>query len=342
VKRAPALMLQGTASGVGKSVLCAGLARVFARRGLRVVPFKAQNIALNSYVCADGGEIGRAQAVQAAAAGVEAVTAMNPLLLKAMGAECQVIVRGRALTAIQAASFWADRALGWQTICDAYAEVAKDADLVLIEGAGSPVELNLADRDWTNMRVAQLAQAAVLLVGDIERGGVFAHLRGTLDWLSAEDRALVRGFVINRLRGDAAGLQAGSAQLTEVTRVPVLGVVPHVDELGLPDEDGLALAERAAPRVHTEQPPAATHLSVLQLPHISNFDEFNGLAFDADVTVSMVKQPAELAARAFQCTGPFEKSEEIGSGRPAVNACPLWDIMHTAVEWFHNCQQTCV
>lgn len=286
VERTPALMLQGTASGVGKSVLCAGLARVFARRGLRVVPFKAQNIALNAHVCADGGEIGRAQAVQAVAAGVEATTALNPLLLKATGSECQVIVRGRALTKEQASAFWADRALGWQAITDAYAEVAANADLVLIEGAGSPVELNFAERDWTNMRVAQHAHAAVMIVGDIERGGVFAHLRGTLDWLSPADRALVRGVVINRLRGDAAGLQPGTARLSAVTGVPVWGVVPHIEGLGLPDEDGLALEAHATP-ARSAVAPGGLHITVVRLPHVSNFDELDELR-GRGVTLSMV------------------------------------------------------
>lgn len=275
-------MLQGTASGVGKSVLAAGIARLLVRRGLLVRPFKAQNIALNAHVCADGGEIGRAQAVQAAAAGVEPTTAMNPLLLKATGDECQVVLRGRALGAAEAAAFWADREVGWKAITAAYAEVAAGADVVVIEGAGSPAEINLAARDWTNMRLAAHADADVWLVGDIERGGVFAHLRGTLEWLAAEHRARVRGLVINRLRGAAASLAPGIEQLEAACGVPVVGVVPHVEGHGLPDEDGLALEQRErAPggdgAGDTPGAGGARHVQVVRLPHISNFDEFDAV-----------------------------------------------------------------
>lgn len=306
--RPPALMLQGTASGVGKSVLTAGLVRLFARRGLVVRPFKAQNIALNAHVCRDGGEIGRAQAVQAAAAGIEPSTAMNPLLLKATGDECQVVLRGRALSKADAERFWADRDIGWRAITDAYAEVADGADLVVLEGAGSPAEPNLMARDWTNMRMAAHAGAAVLLVGDIERGGVFAHLRGTLDWLPAEDRARVVGLVINRLRGDAAGLAPAVAALEQACGVPVAGIVPFLDGHRLPDEDGLALAERS--RIDDERPAedsaglgACDVLSVVRLPHLSNHDEFDGLgrggrASSAErpgARVRFVETPAELA-----------------------------------------------
>lgn len=299
-----ALMLQGTASGVGKSVLCAGLARVFARRGVRVVPFKAQNIALNAAICADGGEIGRAQALQARAAGLEPTTALNPLLLKASGDTCQVIVRGTALSTAEAEAFWADRSLGWQAIASAYAEASANADLMLIEGAGSPAEINLADRDWTNMRLADYADAAVLLVGDIDRGGVFAHLRGTLDWLDEQDRARVKGLVINRLRGDVAGLQSGIARLEQVVNVPVVGVVPMLADLGLPDEDGLALEQRLAARAlstsesrpgsSSDSSPVHTEILVIRLPHLSNFDEFLEWERRAGYRVHYVTEPSAL------------------------------------------------
>ena len=302
-----ALMLQGTASGVGKSVLSAGLLRVLARRGLRVVPFKAQNIALNAAVCADGGEIGRAQALQARAAGIEPTTAMNPILLKASGDTCQVIVRCAALSAAEATAFWADRKLGWQAITSAYAEASADADLMLIEGAGSPAEINLHERDWANMRVAAHADANVLLVGDIDRGGVFAHLRGTLDWLEPAERARVKGLVINRLRGTADGLQPGVRRLEHVANVPVIGVVPLLAGLGLPDEDDLALEQRlCGPNGLATQSPdpnaTAPHtvIHVIRLPHLSNFDEFLEWEGRADMRVDYLTEPSELPEVAAQ------------------------------------------
>jgi len=298
-------MLQGTASGVGKSVLTAGLVRLFARRGLVVRPFKAQNIALNAHVCEDGGEIGRAQAVQAAAAGTMPTTAMNPLLLKATGDECQVVLRGRALSKAGAVEFWSDRTIGWRAITAAYDEIAQCADLVVIEGAGSPAEPNLMERDWTNMRMAEYAGAEVLLVGDIDRGGVFAHLRGTLDWLSTEDRARVVGLLINRLRGDAAGLGPAIDALEAASQVPVVGVVPYREHIGLPDEDSLTLEERAAvPGLRAPELERRDVVWVVRLPHISNHDEFDELVRRLGMQVRYAESPLELADSAASQGAP--------------------------------------
>src|SRR5438876_3232974 len=204
------LMLQGTSSSVGKSYLAAGLCRLYARRGLRVAPFKAQNMALNSAVTQDGAEIGRAQAVQAEAACVPAEAGMNPVLLKAEAdSTCQVILMGRPLGVYSAAAYRDLRAELWPTVAAALADLRSRFDLVVIEGAGSPAEVNLRDGEIVNMRVARMADAVVLLVGDIDRGGVFASLLGTMELLDTDDRRRVGGFIINKFRGDTSLLVPG-------------------------------------------------------------------------------------------------------------------------------------
>ena len=201
-------MVQGTASSAGKSTLVAGLCRLLARRGLRVAPFKAQNMSNNAAVCVDGGEIGRAQFAQAVAAGIEPTVYMNPILLKPQGQTCQVIVLGQAQGSQTAAEYFAPagplRRELWPTVAEALDRLRAGYDLVIAEGAGSPAEINLRDRDLVNMRVALHAAADVLIVSDIDRGGAFAALLGTWEWLAPDERALVRGFVLNKFRGDPA------------------------------------------------------------------------------------------------------------------------------------------
>jgi len=236
---APCLMVQGTASGVGKSLLVAALCRIFARAGYCVAPFKAQNMSLNAAVTADGGEIGRAQAVQAAAAGVEPTRDMNPILVKPEADDrSQIVVRGRAVGSLRWREYSALAPVLWSVIADSLGRLRAAHDLVVIEGAGSPAEINLVV-DLANMRVAALAEAPVLLVGDIDRGGVFAALIGTLALLAAEDRARVAGLIINRFRGDPSVLDPGLDLLSARTGVPILGVVPHLGEAPLPEEDSL-------------------------------------------------------------------------------------------------------
>jgi adenosylcobyric acid synthase len=290
-QHAPVLMVQGTASSVGKSALVAGLCRLYARRGVRVAPFKAQNMSNNAAVCPDGGEIGRAQFAQAIAAGIQPTVDMNPILLKPQGRTSQVIVRGRMQGAESAAAYWrAERRQAlWPIVAESLERLRSTFELVVAEGAGSPAEINLRDRDLVNMRVALHADAEVLLVADIDRGGAFASLLGTWQWLTDAERALVRGFVLNKFRGDAALLAPAPALLEERTGIPVVGVVPYLENLQLPEEDAASLAERSSVA-------ALVEIAVVRLPHLANFDEFGPLADDAGVQVRFVSLPEELRA----------------------------------------------
>ncbi len=287
---APVLMVQGTASSVGKSTLVAGLCRLCARRGLRVAPFKAQNMSNNAAVCVDGGEIGRAQFAQAVAANLEPTVDMNPILLKPQHGACQVIVRGQAIGVRTAAEYFGPRRDDlWPVVAESLDRLRATYDLVIAEGAGSPAEINLRDRDVVNMRVALHAKADVLLVADIDRGGAFASLLGTWEWLTPAERALVRGFVLNKFRGDPSLLAPAPASLELRTGVPVVGVVPYLEDLALPEEDAASLQQPDVTR-------ACVEIAIVKLPHISNFDEFGPLAAESRVTVRYVTRPEELRA----------------------------------------------
>ncbi|MBO0684629.1 MAG: cobyric acid synthase [Candidatus Dormibacteraeota bacterium] len=283
-------MLQGTSSSVGKSFLCAGLCRLYARRGLRVAPFKSQNMALNAAVTPDGAEIGRAQAVQAEAAGVPAEAAMNPVLLKAEGNRVtQVVVMGRAIGSFGAGEYRELRTSLWPEVRKALADLRRRFDLVVIEGAGSPAEVNLRRGEIVNMRVAAAARAPVLLVGDIDRGGIFASLLGTLDLLTPTERDRVAGLVVNRFRGDPSLFTDGVAFLARRSGRPVLGVVPHLDQVRLPAEDSLELLTVAGGAEG-----AVLDVAVVALERISNFDELQPLAVEPGVRVRLVRAPGEL------------------------------------------------
>ncbi len=287
---AATVMLQGSSSSVGKSFLAAGLCRLYARRGLRVAPFKAQNMALNAAVTPEGAEIGRAQAVQAEAAGVLAEAAMNPILLKAeRDSSCQVIFMGKPIGSYSAAAYRAMRADLWPGVKSALQDLRRRFDLVVLEGAGSPAEVNLREGEIVNMRVAAAADAPVLLVGDLERGGIFAALLGTLSLLRPAERQRVKGLVVNRFRGDTTLFAAGVDFLQRKSRLPVLGVVPYLDSVRLPAEDSLDLESFAANRRD-----ALLDVAVVQLGRISNFDEFQPLKAEADVGVRLVADPEDL------------------------------------------------
>ncbi|MGQ9497154.1 MAG: cobyric acid synthase [Desulfotomaculales bacterium] len=289
--RARALMVQGTASHVGKSVLCTALCRIFRQDGLRVAPFKAQNMSLNAYVTADGGEIGRAQGVQAEAARVEATVDMNPILLKPKGNSLsQVVVRGRAWGDVHAGVYYSADYIEylWETVRASLARLLDEFEVVVIEGAGSPAEVNLQSRDLANMRVAALVDAPVILVADIERGGVFASVVGTFELLPESERRLLRGIVLNKFRGDVRILTPGIEFLERRTGRPVLGVLPYVADLGVEAEDGVSLSHwrpKAGPLLD---------LAVARLPHIANFTDFDPLSLEPDVALRYVRHPAAL------------------------------------------------
>ena len=288
---ARALMLQGTASHAGKTVLAAALCRIYARRGVRVAPFKAQNMSLNSFVTPDGGELGRAQAYQARAAGVEPHVDMNPVLLKpSSDARSQVIVLGHPVAHMTVSEYHAYQAEVWPVVTAAFERLLAANDLIVIEGAGSAGEINLRGQDIVNMRMARYAGCPVLLVGDIDRGGVFASLVGHMEVFTPKERALVAAFIINKFRGDSSLLDPGIEELRERTGVPTLGVVPMLEGWRGDDEDSVAIEDRPS----RTKPDAPLQIAVVRLPFISNFTDFDALADEPDVNVRYVTAPADL------------------------------------------------
>lgn len=289
---AKALMIQGTSSGAGKSLITAAFCRIFRDKGVSVAPFKGQNMALNSYITREGGEIGRAQALQAEAARVVPSVDMNPVLLKASGeAGAQVIVHGKVLTTMKARQYYAYKKEAWEAVKASYSRLSKGYDLIVIEGAGSPAEINLLNVDIVNMAVARLAKAPVILVGDIDRGGVFASLFGTIKLLGRESRR-IKAFIINRFRGDLEILRPGLAMIGEKTGKPVAGVIPYITDIGLPEEDGLALQQRSARG--KQQPEKKIKIVVLRLNYISNFTDFDPLSCEPDVELIYSRNPADI------------------------------------------------
>ena len=286
-------MVQGTASHVGKSVLVSALCRIFRQDGFRVAPFKAQNMSNNSYVTREGGEIGRAQAVQAEAAGVEARVEMNPVLLKPEADNIAQVVRmGRPMVSARVKDYFGLKAQLWESVHSSLDILRGEYDIVVIEGAGSPAEINLKATEIVNMRVALYANAPVLLCGDIDRGGVFASLVGTLELLEPEERDVIKGFIINKFRGDASLLTDGLVMLEERTGIPVAGVVHHYRDIHIPEEDSVALDIPQWSNDEDGKP--ALDIAVVQLPHISNFDDFDPLAREPGVNLRYVSGADEL------------------------------------------------
>ena len=288
MKKTRCIMVQGTMSGAGKSLLCAALCRIFHQDGLRCAPFKSQNMALNSYVTRDGLEMGRAQVVQAMAAGVEPDVRMNPILLKPCSdVGSQVIVNGEVRGQMPAREYFRYKKQLVPEILAAYHSLAEENDVIVIEGAGSPAEINLKADDIVNMGLARLVDAPVLLAGDIDRGGVFAQLYGTVALLEPEERARVKGLIINKFRGDVEILRPGLAPLEEKTGVPVIGVVPYV-RTEIDDEDSLA---PSLGRTEAHKPLDA---AVIRLPRISNFTDFSPLEQHPLLGVRYVSGPQTL------------------------------------------------
>ena len=288
-RAAKSLMVQGTGSGAGKSLLVAGLCRIFRDEGVNVAPFKAQNMALNSYVTAEGGEMGRAQVLQAEAARIDPAIDMNPVLLKASGdMGSQVIIHGRPYRHMSAKEYYSYRETAWEAVKKSYARLSKRYDLIIMEGAGSPAEINLMDVDIVNMASARLARAPVLLVGDIDKGGVFASLYGTVK-LVGRDAARIKAFIINKFRGDVGLLDPGLKMIEAKTGKPVIGVLPYVSDMGLPEEDSLAL------RNGTHAMGDGTlRIVVVRLPYISNFTDFDPFFCEPDVQLVYSVNPADI------------------------------------------------
>ena len=285
------IMMMGTSSHVGKSILTTALCRILYRKGRRVVPFKAQNMALNSYVTREGYEMGRAQVAQAEAAGLEPMVDMNPVLLKPTGnAQSQVIIMGRPVGNMSAREYHKGYSLkAFGAVKDALDRLDRDYDTIVIEGAGSPAEINLKANDIVNMRVAKHLQAPVLLIADIDRGGALASLVGTLELLDEEERALVKGLVTNKFRGDVTLLTPAIDFLEEKTGKPVLGVVPHIEQMGIDDEDSVSLQEKMTVPMDGD-----VKIAVIQTPKISNFTDFDALGSERDVSLYYVQDRESL------------------------------------------------
>ena len=284
------LMVQGTGSSVGKSIIVAGLCRIFRQDGRHVAPYKSQNMALNSFVTKDGKEMGRAQAVQAQAAGVEPDVDMNPILLKPEAdARSQVVVMGKPAMTIKAWDYYLHTPGLLKTALKALERLRASYEIVVIEGAGSPAEINLREREIVNMRIALEAKSPVLLVGDIDKGGVFASLVGTLALLKPEEKALVKGFIINKFRGDIGILKPGLDELERLTGLPVLGVIPYFKGFIIPEEDA---------RYELEKPQGAhvLRIAVIRLPHISNSTDYEALQQETGVNLYYVEAVSQLGS----------------------------------------------
>ena len=289
--KARTLMIQGASSSVGKSLLVTALCRIFARRGLKVSPFKAQNMSNNAAVCPDGSEIGRAQALQAHAAGTPLSADLNPILIKPEAdAHSQIILDGRPFKSLSAYEYYSYKQSLWEHAIAALDRLRAQNDLVIVEGAGSPAELNLKEGDIVNMAIARYAHAPVILVGDIDRGGIFAQLLGTLWLLEPEERQLVRGFFVNKFRGDIRLFEDGVRILKERSGLPVLGVVPYLKNLNLPEEDAVALDQR----FDSHDDSTSIDIVVIHLPLISNFDDFDPFRNDPGLRVRYVTQTSDI------------------------------------------------
>jgi adenosylcobyric acid synthase len=314
------LMFQGTGSDVGKSLIVAGLARAYRKRGLSVMPFKPQNMSNNAAVTADGGEIGRAQALQARAAGVAPSAHMNPVLLKPQSEiGAQVVVQGRMIGTAKAQEYQSWKPKLRAAVLESFATLAAGADLVLVEGAGSPAEINLRANDIANMGFARAVDCPVVLVGDIDRGGVIAQIAGTKLVLDPDDAALIRGFIVNKFRGDATLFAAGMAAIEQHSGWPALGLVPYfADAVLLPAEDTVPY-QRFAPR----DPSRLLKIATPVLPHIANFDDLDPLTAEPNVELAMIRHGTPLPADADLIILPGSKATRADMTALAAEG---WDI----------------
>jgi adenosylcobyric acid synthase len=298
---AQAIMVLGTSSHVGKSLLTAALCRIFAQHGYRVAPFKSQNMSLNSAATVEGLEIGRAQALQAEAAGVAASVHMNPILIKPSGdSSSQIVVRGKIWGQVTAADYHLRRVEDLlPAVRESYEILASQYDIIILEGAGSPAEINLKQHDIANMRMAEMADACCLLVGDIDRGGVFASLLGTLELLEPHERERIRGFAVNKFRGDVSLLEPGIRMIENRVRKPCIGVVPYLHSLALEEEDSLGLPatqrQWARDTFSARSPDRPLRVAVIALPSFSNFTDFDSLRSEPSVSIMFCRTPEAVA-----------------------------------------------
>lgn len=284
-------MVQGTSSHCGKSLLVTAFCKIFRDAGYRIAPFKAQNMSLNSFVTENGEEIARAQALQALACGIEPTADMNPILLKPKGDMIsQIVLHGKPYKDVSARDYYSEFALkeGIKRVESSLARLMADYDIVFIEGAGSPAEINLYDSDIANMRIAELASAPVLLVVDIDRGGAFASLVGTLELVKSEHKELVKGFIINKFRGQSTLLESGIVRLEQMTGKPVLGIVPYIQDLTLPDEDSMSLDR------DFKRDEGKAIVAIIRLPRISNFTDFDPIEAETSISIRYVRSVKEL------------------------------------------------
>ncbi|MEG6585512.1 cobyric acid synthase [Dendrosporobacter sp. 1207_IL3150] len=342
---AKTIMLQGTSSHVGKSILTTALCRIFLQDGQKVVPFKAQNMALNSYVTKDGGEMGRAQVAQAEAAGLDPFVEMNPVLLKPTGNSCsQVILMGKPIGNMSAKQYHTEyslKALG--VIRECLNKLSSNFDTIVIEGAGSPAEVNLKANDIVNMRIAKMLNAPVLLIADIDRGGALASVVGTLELLEPDERDLVKGIIINKFRGDINLLTPALEFLETKTGKPVVGVIPHLENLGIDDEDSVSLDEKTTLTQDCE-----IEIAVLRTPKISNFTDFDALANEPDVKVRYIRQGERIGTPDLIILPGSKNTTEdllylrqqgyeseiislIDSGTPIVGICGGYQMLGTEI-----------
>jgi adenosylcobyric acid synthase len=283
-------MIQGTGSGAGKSLIVAALCRIFKDMGINAAPFKAQNMALNSYITLDGGEIGRAQALQAEAARIEPTVDMNPVLLKASGdMGSQVIIQGKVHSTMKAQEYYSFKKTAWETVKTSFDRLSEKYELIIMEGAGSPAEINLMDVDIVNMSMARHSKAPVILVGDIDKGGVFASLYGTIKLLGRDSR-YIKAFIINKFRGDLEILRPGLEMIKDKTGKPVIGILPYIKHIGLPEEDGLALQQKTEDRSQKSE----VKIVIVRLQYISNFTDFDPFIYEPDVELVYSNNPADI------------------------------------------------
>ena len=344
---AKTIMIQGTASNAGKSLIAAGLCRIFKQDGYKVVPFKSQNMALNSFITKDGFEMGRAQVMQSEAAGVEPDVRMNPILLKPTSdTGSQVIVNGKVVGDMSAKDYFAQKKRLIPDIMKAFNGLSEENDIIVIEGAGSPAEINLNEDDIVNMGMAKLADAPVFIVGDIDRGGVFASLAGTMLFLKEEEKKRVKGTIINKFRGDKSILEPGLKMLEDAIHVPVAGVIPYID-VDVDDEDSLT------ERFNIREKNALVDIAVIRLPRISNFTDFNPLEYINGVSLRYVGSVKELKNPDLiiipgtkntisdliwlrECGLEVAIMKHVSKGKPVIGICGGYQMLGLSLRDPHN------